>query len=226
MKKIYIVLLLSFLFSCQNRKTIQLPEINNAQITEVLDISPAYIFYDETKKDSLELNRKNLISTTNWLVNVDKRLTLKQVIPTITFLQEKKRNAKMHKNEAAKNYYTCSDTNIKNLGFLEFTNINYHESKKDTLNKFHSLWEKEKLEIYVKSKKSIHLIGTSLSTAIMETNFENFASILKKLNRNDSLQLFLNFNKKLTFQEYISIKSIVQEFAINKISINNNEFIY
>jgi len=51
-------------------------EVENAEITEVLDVSPAYIFYDETQPDSTLFNRKNLIGTTNWLVNVDKRLTL------------------------------------------------------------------------------------------------------------------------------------------------------
>ncbi len=39
----------------------QLPEIENAAITEVLDVSPAYIFYDESQPDSTLLNRKNLM---------------------------------------------------------------------------------------------------------------------------------------------------------------------
>ncbi len=38
----------------------------------------------------------------------------------------------MHKNEDAKNYFTCNDTSIKNLGFVEFTDVNY--AKKDTSN--------------------------------------------------------------------------------------------
>ena len=49
-------------WSCANEKTIQLPEINGAKITELQDVSAAYLFYDETQPDSLELNRKNLIS--------------------------------------------------------------------------------------------------------------------------------------------------------------------
>ena len=95
MKHLYIVSLLLFL-SCNNNKVVQLPEMEQADITEIIDVSPAYLFYDETKKDSIELNRKTLISTTNWLVNVDKRLTLKQAIPKIKFLQDKKRNAEIH----------------------------------------------------------------------------------------------------------------------------------
>ena len=73
----WLVLLIGLVvLSCNNERVLQLPEVENAEITEVLDISPAYIFYDETQPDSNLFNRKNLIGTTNWLVNVDKRLTL------------------------------------------------------------------------------------------------------------------------------------------------------
>lgn len=73
----WLVLLIGLVvLSCNNERVLQLPEVENAEITEVLDISPAYIFYDETQPDSTLFNRKNLIGTTNWLVNVDKRLTL------------------------------------------------------------------------------------------------------------------------------------------------------
>ncbi len=102
MKNAYLLILFLATFSSCNKKIVLLPEIQTASITEIIDVSPAYLFYDETQPDSVELNRKNLISTTNWLVNVDKRLTLKQAIPHIKFLQEKKRNSKMHKNESAK----------------------------------------------------------------------------------------------------------------------------
>ena len=102
MKHLFPTLILLLLLSCGNEKVLQLPEINYSKITKLNDVSAAYLFYNETQKDSVELNRKNLISTTNWLINVDKRLTLKQVIPHIQFLQEKKKNSS-HKNEVSKN---------------------------------------------------------------------------------------------------------------------------
>ena len=96
MKYCTFLLLFVLLFNCESKPIIQLPEIENAEVTEVLDTSPVYIFYDETQPDSTLLNRKNLISTTNWLVNVDKRLTLRQAIPHIKVLQDKRRNAQMY----------------------------------------------------------------------------------------------------------------------------------
>src|SRR5690606_26364139 len=129
MKYPSLFIILMFIFSCGKDKVVQLPEIDNATISEVNDISAVYIFYNENEPDSVELNRNNLISTTNWLFNVDKRLTLKQAIPQIKLLQEKRRNAQLHKNENAKNYFTCNDLSRKNLGFIEFTDVVYKIDK-------------------------------------------------------------------------------------------------
>ncbi len=85
MKKILLFIVFSVVLSCGNKKVLQLPEIN-----DIKDVSAAYLFYDETVIDCIELNRKNLISSTNWLINVDKRLTLKQAIPKIKFLLDKR----------------------------------------------------------------------------------------------------------------------------------------
>ena len=87
MKKIAFLLLFLLILNCNNERVLQLPETEHSDITELLDMSPAYIFYDETQQDSTLFNRKNLIGTTNWAVNVDKRLTLRQAIPHIQYLQ-------------------------------------------------------------------------------------------------------------------------------------------
>ena len=234
MRYIYLLIILSC-FSCNNERVLYLPEIENAEITEVLDVSPAYIFYDETEPDSTLLNRKNLISTTNWLVNVDKRLTLKQAIPKIILMQEKKRNAKMHKNEAAKNYFTCNDTSIENLGFIEFTDVFYEFSEPidDAINLPNLVSEKLKnqatstydfleipLKINNKNKDQFQLEIQSyielleLSTSISE----------EMVIKGYSLDLY--FEESLSFQDYISIKRELSKIKSDKIRINNNEFIY
>ena len=117
MKRIVLILLSTFSFSCAERE-LQLPVITANDITEILDVSPIYMFYDEAT-DSVDFNRKNMISTTNWLVNIDKRLTLKQILPHLQYLQEKRRGDGMHKNENAKNYFTCFNEDAKSLSFIE-----------------------------------------------------------------------------------------------------------
>ncbi len=196
MKFILLLLVSLFIFSCGKDKVIQLPEISHSDISEINDVSAAYLFYDKNQPDSLELNRKNLISTTNWLVNVDKRLTLKQAIPKIKFLQDKKRNAEIHKNENAKNYYTCNDLSRKNLGFIEFTNIFYHQNKNPLLRTKGKL-----LKIIFFGINNISI--TTPYETVSKLNKANFITVLKKTTNKTEKTLICSFKEHLTFQDYI-----------------------
>ena len=67
-------------------------------VSNVVDHSPIYVFFRTKGKDTLaEVNRKNSIISTNWILNIDKRLPLRLVIPEVMKLQEKKRNEVPHK---------------------------------------------------------------------------------------------------------------------------------
>jgi hypothetical protein len=228
MKNLFSLIIILILFSCGKDKVVQLPEINHSKITEINDVSAAYLFYDETQIDSIELNRKNLISTTNWLVNVDKRLTLKQVIPQIKFLQDKKGNSS-HKNEKAKNYFTCHDTSINNLGFIEFTDVIYYNN--NMVNLIADELEKKSKNIIIHFNAlddiKINSLNEGLDATIIHSSFSklinDLLSIIEKQNIKSSF--ILSFNKKLTFQEYISFKSILSELSTNPIFISNNEFL-
>ena len=214
--------ILLIMLSCGNKKVVELPKVNHSKITEVIDVSPAYLFYDETTTDSVYLNRKNLISTTNWLINVDKRLTLKQVIPHIKFLQNKKRNAKMHKNENAKNYFTCNNTSIKNLSFIEFTNV-FYTTNNDSLNLD---LQKNTYTIKVKNKTTIQINTPNKKTKT--TNLLNLKSTLIntiETHKTPSV-LLIQLNKNLNFQDYISIKSILSDLNLKNVTLSNNEFIF
>jgi len=208
---------------------LQLPEIENAKITEVLDVSPAYIFYDETQPDSTLLNRKNLISTTNWLVNVDKRLTLRQAIPHIKFLQDKKRNAELHKNENAKNYFTCNDTTIGNLGFLEFTDVYYIIEIDSYTNDEPINNEIRSLSIHFFSNGYFSLTelfdGKQSRSEILNINTD-FDIDFFKIYRENKNSLHLSFDEKLRFQDYIKLKNNVLLFTNEMSEIDANEFIY
>ncbi|WNH12990.1 hypothetical protein [Thalassobellus suaedae] len=217
-----------FIFSCGKEKVIQLPEISHSDISEINDVSAAYLFYDETKKDSVELNRKNLISTTNWLVNVDKRLTLKQVIPHIQFLQEKKKNSS-HKNKDAKNYYTCNDTSKKNLGFIEFTNTKYLNGKASEY--LYKVSEAVEFDLNItnidfKPNNEVRITFSKSPDLKIKTDKEHFINLIEKNNTFIKSTVYLNFNKSLLFKDYIYIKSKLMDLNLKNIQIDVKEFIY
>jgi hypothetical protein len=228
MKNITYILLVLLFCSCGKDKSVLLPEIKNAKITEVLDVSPAYIFYDETQPDSTLFNRKNIIGSTNWLVNVDKRLTLQQVLPHLQYLQDKRNKASMHKNESAKNYFTCNDTSIKNIGFIEFTDIVYRTD--DIANFITELFvnpSKTHQEYYANFINTDSLVVGN-QTFIKGINKTKFVETLQSQTQNDTLKpkLYLTFSKALNFQDYISIKSEIHNIENLGVIIDKNEFIY
>ncbi len=198
--KILLISIALLFFSCGNEKVLQLPEIKNADITEVLDVSPAYIFYDETKQDSVELNRKNLIISTNWLVNVDKRLTLEQALPSIIKLQEKKRNATMHKNEKARNYYTCNDTSIKNLGFIDFTDVVYINENEEGISNKPINEDNKIIDIMC---FSIDDIKISIDNKTISSDFSQLKKLIQNEIEHNGTYIVLGFKNTLLFQDYI-----------------------
>ncbi len=229
MKKILTLLFASFLLlACSKDKVVYLPEIATSKISEITDVSAAYIFYDETTPDSTLLNRRNLISTTNWLVNIDKRLTLKQVIPHIKTLQEKKQDSK-HKNEKAKNYFTCNDVSKKTLGFIDFTKTVFHtEPAGEFFTKNQDTTKNNRFSVIFHSLDHIEIMGYADSLININTSKNDFLNKLSAItqNSNNNIDLVLNFNENLSYQNYISIKSLLENMSLENVEILENEFIF
>ncbi|RZW54522.1 MAG: hypothetical protein EX263_05595 [Flavobacteriaceae bacterium] len=220
-----LVLVLITFLSC-NERSVQLPETTNQTILEISDVSPVYFFYNE-ESGEMEFNRNNLIGTTNWLVNIDKRLTLEQILPDLNDLQKKRRKDGMHKNESARNYFTCSNPDIQNLAFIDFTNITYRtESITDYLIT-HPFNDNTKVQVFINFKKDGAIdIGKKLM--VKSSDMTNFESDLLQLSRSEALTdyLYLNFNEDLSFQDYISFKSILLEIKGTELEVSQEEFIY
>ena len=218
------LLILAFIatLSCNNERVLKLPNIQKAPITKVLDHSSVYIFYDETQKDSTLFNRNNLISTTNWVIHIDKRVKLKQALPHLMYLQEKREKKTVHTNKSAKNYFTCNDLNMNNLGFLDFTDISYTQG--------HSKEPFKKEKTKKRTQKSLHVKynNTSIVEIIdekpKELEKQAFESYLKSINK--PLKIYLNFNCNLSFQDYISIKSYYNQLNLKNLILSKKEFIY
>jgi hypothetical protein len=124
MKKIVILISLLSLFSCED-KTVLLPQVDHTILAKIEDHSPIYMFFKTEKKDTLiDVNRKNSISSTNWVFNIDKRLPLQLVVPEIIKLQAKKEGS-THKSATSENYFSYSDSIQKQLAFIPFTKLTF-----------------------------------------------------------------------------------------------------
>ena len=205
--KYFTLIVLIILFSCGNKEDILLPKANTTIVKNVEDHSPIYIFFRTKEKDTLaEVNRKNEIISTNWIFNIDKRLPLRLVIPEVIKLQEKKRNEKVHKNEAAQNYYSYADSIGKNMAFIKFTSVYYHLQKPNS-----------EVVVFFDNHNQI-----SINDAIIKR--EELNDLLFILPENKLKNIAFCFDKNLSFGNYIQDKIFIESL---KIAIKSNqEFIY
>ena len=205
MKYLSLILILVFI-SCQNKKDILLPKSNSSIVKDIQDHSPIYIFFEAKGKDTIaEVNRKNSIISTNWILNIDKRLPLRLVIPEVMKLQQKKREEKAHKNEAAQNYYSYADTIGKNMAFIPFTEVYYKMEK-----------PKAGFIVFFNKNNEIWVNDLAVKRAYFNVFFKN-----AKIN-SDSIRFA--FDAKMNYGMYIQNKILME--SLEKKSDSIEEFIY
>ena len=205
------LIFLFILFSCGNKEDILLSKSNVTLVSDLKDHSPIYIFFRIKGKDTLaEVNRKNAIISTNWILNIDKRLPLRLVIPEVMKLQEKKRSEVTHKNELAENYYSYADSIGKNMAFLPFTKVFYK-------------MEKPKFGLVVFFDKSNKI---SVNNVVVKKN--DLQHYLDSLISDKPNKFIFCFAKDLTYGNYIQDKIFIQslKFPVPDLNLTNEEFVY
>jgi hypothetical protein len=210
MKKINLLLVVLFLFSCQNKEVL-LPKANQTIVADVQNHSPIYFFFKLDKEDTLvEVNQKNRISTTNWLFNIDKRLPLRKVVLEVKKLQVKKETS-LHKSESSKNYYTYMNDKSKTMAFLPFSNIKYKVEVADS----------NILQIYF-DRNDLVRIGDEVFS---KNDLQNF---IDKWSINQQKRLLFSFDKMMSFEQYVQDKIFISNLKLNSFSLNSNhiEYIY
>lgn len=204
--KYSMLIFLFIFFSCGNKKDILLPKSNVTLVKDIQDHSPIYIFFKINGKDTVaDVNRKNSIITTNWILNIDKRLPLRLVIPEVMKLQQKKREEKAHKNEAALNYYSYADSIGKNMAFIPFTEVYYKIGK-----------PKSGTVVFFNKNNEIWVNDLAVKRAYFNAFFKNV-----KIN-SDTIRFA--FDANMSYGMYIQNKILME--SLEKQSGSIEEFIY
>jgi hypothetical protein len=209
MKKIVLLLLLMLLFSCGEDKEVLLPVAKESIVAEVKDHSPIYFFFKLEEKDTLvDVNRNNLISSTNWLFNIDKRLPLRKVIVEVKKLQTKKEGSSQ-KKATSENYFTYTDTVKKNLAFIPFTKMVYKLEKPDFNVKY----------FHLDRNDLVHYNELVFS----KNQLQEF------INKMPSSRIYFSYDKGMSFGKYIEYKLFIKNLEITQkgVSVNSKrEYIY
>ncbi|PHQ57271.1 MAG: hypothetical protein COC16_01620 [Lutibacter sp.] len=225
MKNIFIVLFIFLIFGC-TKKEVKLPTLGTKGIQEIHNHSQIWFFLTLKNNDTIAtVNRKNTISTTHWLFNIDKRLPLKTIIPSIQKLQYNHANS-FHSKEGMHNYFSYSDTISKKLSFLKFDHV---EFKTDSLlSKYYIKKHSSKYLKYNNINLTFNPTNTWINDAKMvgnefRTTLLEFIEFTTEANQT---MLHFNFNEKLSYQDYLFYKTMIHSFEDKNIIVNEIEFIF
>ena len=226
MKKIFILLFFPLILLSCSKKEVKIPILAEKGIQEIHNHSEVWIFFEVKDNDTIaNVNRKNTISTTHWIFNIDKKLPLKTFTSSITTLQDKHANG-IHSKEGMHNYFSYSDTISKKLSFLEFDGVVY---KTDSI--LSKYYIKENSINYLKNN-NINLTFNSNNVWLNDTKLEKseFKTTLLEFidfsSEGKKTMLHLNFNDKLPYQDYLFYKTMIHNFEDKNISTNKIEFIF
>jgi hypothetical protein len=225
MKNVFIILLLFLTLSC-SKKEIKLPALAENGIQEIHNHSQVWLFLTiENNDTTVTLNKKNTISTTHWVFNIDKRLPLKTIIPSVQKLQYKHSNS-FHSKEGMHNYFSYSDTISKKLSFLKFDDVVY---KTDSL--LSKYYIKKHSSNYLKYN-NINLTFNPKNVLINDAKFEKadfkitLLEFIDFASEGNQTMLHLNFNEQLSYQDYLLYKTMIHNFHDKNIITNKIEFIF
>jgi len=214
-KVLILTLLITVTISC-NQKNVKLPMLAVHGIQDTIyNNSKIWIFYKIEVNDTIaEINKNNKIANTHWLFNIDKRLSLKHIIPTIKKLQEKKEKPSMHDNgEVTHQYYSYVDTVSNKLSLVLFDSVKYVTTKEIV-----SLNDNFKHIQINQLKNNIYINNTIVDIDTVNQYLSDQIDSVK-------LQIHLNFNKNVNYQNYIHLKAMLQNIENDSIVIDKNEVV-
>ena len=105
-----------FLISC-NQKEMKISRSDYSVVTELHDISPAYI--DKDKNGNAVMNKNNLIGNTHWVLSVNRDISLAELSVFLKELTDKKHQKEGMHPDDKDIYFIYSDTLNQQNAFVK-----------------------------------------------------------------------------------------------------------
>ncbi|MFM2266145.1 MAG: hypothetical protein RLZ77_1565, partial [Bacteroidota bacterium] len=180
-------------FTACSQKEVLLPEAQVTVVKNVDNLSPVYIFFEQKGNDTIaDLNRKNTITSTNYIFNIDKRLPMRLVVTEVNFVLKKK-EASPHKSETAQNYFSYSDTKARNLAFLNMQLVHFKEGK-----------YKGNVPVLVSKNGDIQIKGQPIAK-------DKVMAYLAQLPTDKPIQAQFQFDSGMTYSDYLTFRIAVSQ---------------
>lgn len=214
MKRFIIIfsVIFSVIFSACKNKSVQLPQIPEEGITSVYNHSQIWVFYKQEDDHIMaDVNKNNLISTTHWIINIDKRLPMSQVLPVFKMVKEKRAKKTIHSVDGMHDYLNYADikhqTNalfqIDSLTVTSYSNKDFDTFKKGQYN-----------NLILLNPETILINQTKIDYSEIDDKINDFLS---------SDPVILCYKNSLTYQKYLESKVLLSKILHNDCQLSNDE---
>ncbi len=213
-RTLILVSVILFSFNSCKKKNLELPIIPISGISGIMNFSEIWVFYNSTEeKRKAVINKNNTISTTNWIINIDKRLTMKEVVPILEMIKTKRAKKSIHSAEGALNYLSYANEKDKNISLFSNDSIQYMLLDKSGF---------DELSYHYNADYILKL--NELNFEINDTAYE-----YNKFNKElfDSLspeKIHFFFHSNITYNRYLEIRIKADKYAEGKLEIDPTEY--
>lgn len=215
MKHFLIIISLFVVFTSCKDKTLELPQVGASGLTDIQNYSQVWVFYEESETGvQANYNRKNTISTTHWIINVDRKLPLSEVIPVLQQIKTKRSEKSLHSAEGMGNYLSYSDVKDEKIALFSIDSIDYKVLSREDL----AQWEQKDAcdYIFAFSENDIWLDNDKI--AIGEWEAIRFDSLKKG-------KLQLHFDENISYQDYMTYRLSLNANLPKEVKIENIELV-
>ncbi len=222
----------TILFISCSQKEVKIPVNDNPGEHQIWDNSRIYILADVNSGDTIpDLKLGQIITTTHWLVAIDKRLKLKDLIEPIEKIIKKRHKKSIHYDPTKKLYFSYLDSVQKKVSFVDFDSIQFMPNIYISPTYFNKFFKEDK------DFNKFHLIIDNqqiiLNDSIVIDKEENKSKMKEKIwkyvashtNEKQNI-LYLNFDKNLKFNTFINYYTFFKNNNIPKGKLSNRIFIF
>ncbi|WP_196895102.1 hypothetical protein [Aureivirga marina] len=223
--KLFRFLILVIFFTSCSKKEIKLPLIAEKGQEEILNHSQIWFFFEEKGQDTLvSLNKNNLIKSTNWVFNIDKRFTLKQIFKDLEKYKTKHFEEGMHEvKDSVGNYFSYANSEDNKLSFLNFTNTKYTNTKNSFEDLVKTRLDSNFYQVPVLiDRKEVSIQNKKISEEAFKSELQ---LILDKNPTKKKAKISLFFEENISYDRYLTFKIYTDKFAKVGTEINETEFI-
>lgn len=190
---------LLLLAACQ-KKEVQLPLIDLPGISEIQNHSSIWVFMKNDRgTKSADLNKNNKIINTHWIYNIDRRLSMKEVVPVLIKMQQNKYKDSMHKKGGMKSYFSYADTESKSISLLLFPRTKFVSDSTQLIEEF----EQRPCSMIIELLED-EVLMNGRSYPLYE--IPDMLAKQAECEQRESLQVLLKYQEETLYQTYLETK--------------------